>query len=70
MFGLHVERADAARGVTAEVVDLKDVKPDDIAKLDLHGKLALTPQNAANLEGLLVKAGVLGAINASTEIPS
>ncbi len=57
-------------GVTAELVDLKDAHPDAIAKLDLRGKLVLTPDNAANLKWPLVKAGALGAINTFTENPS
>jgi hypothetical protein len=57
-------------GITAEVVDLKETKPEAIAKLDLHGKLVLTPENAANLKWPLVKAGALGAINTFTENPS
>jgi len=48
-------------GVTAEIVDLKDANPETIAKLDLRGKLVLTPDNAANLKWPLVKAGALGA---------
>jgi len=57
-------------GVTAEVVDLKETSPESIARLDLHGKLVLTPENAANLKWPLVKAGALGAINTFTENPS
>ncbi|MGA2075062.1 MAG: M28 family peptidase [Terriglobia bacterium] len=57
-------------GITAEVVDLKETKPEAIAKLDLRGKLVLTPENAANLKWPLVKAGALGAINAFSENPS
>jgi hypothetical protein len=57
-------------GITAEVVDLKETNPEAIAKLDLRGKLVLTPENAANLKWPLVKAGALGAINAFSENPS
>ena len=57
-------------GITAEVVDLKETKPEVIAKLDLRGKLVLTPENAADLKWPLVKAGALGAINTFTEDPS
>jgi hypothetical protein len=57
-------------GITAEVVDLKETKPEAIAKLDLRGKLVLTPENAANLKWPLVKAEALGAINAFSENPS
>jgi hypothetical protein len=59
-------------GITAQVVDLKEAKPEAIAKLDLHGKLALTPEkvNAAELKWPLAKAGALGAINTFTENPS
>ena len=56
-------------GIKAEVVDLKNIEPEAISKLDLHGKLALTPDNAANLKWPLVKAGALGAINAFSEDP-
>ena len=57
-------------GVTAEVVDLKETNPEAIAKLNLRGKLVLTPENAADLKWPLVKAGALGAINTFTENPS
>jgi hypothetical protein len=57
-------------GVTAQVVDLKDPRPEAVAKLDLHGKMALTPHNAADLKWALVKAGAVGAINTFTENPS
>jgi hypothetical protein len=57
-------------GITAEVVDLKETKPEAIAKLDLHGKLVLTPENAADLKWPLVKAGALGAINTFSENPN
>ena len=57
-------------GITAEVADLKETKPETVANLDLHGKLVLTPENAANLKWPLVKAGALGAINAFSENPS
>jgi hypothetical protein len=57
-------------GITAEVVDLKETKPEAIVKLDLRGKLVLTPENAADLKWPLVKAGALGAINAFSENPS
>ncbi len=57
-------------GITAEVVDLKETKPEAIAKLDLRGKLALTPHNAADLKWPLVKAGAVGAINTWTENPN
>jgi hypothetical protein len=57
-------------GITAQVVDLKDAKPEAVAKLDLHRKLVLTPENAAELKWPLVKAGALGAINTFSENPS
>ena len=57
-------------GVTAEVVEVKDWLPEHIARLNLHGKLALTDQNPADIKWALVKAGAIGAINASTENPS
>jgi hypothetical protein len=58
------------RGVTAEVVEVKDWPPERIARMDLRGKLALTDENPADIKWALVKAGALGAINASTENPS
>jgi len=59
-------------GITAQVVELKESKPEAMAKLDLRGKLVLTPKNvnAAELKWPLVKAGALGAINTFTENPS
>ncbi len=54
-------------GVTAEVVE---VKRADLPRRDLHGKLALTEENPANIKWLLVKAGALGAINTFTENPA
>jgi hypothetical protein len=57
-------------GITAQVVDLKDAKPEAIAKLDLHGKLVLTPHNAADLKWALVRAGAVGAINTFSENPN
>ena len=59
-----------AKGVTAEVVDLKETRPEAIAKLDLRGKLVLTATNAANVKWALVKAGALGAINTFSENPN
>jgi hypothetical protein len=57
-------------GVTAEVVEVQDWPPERIARMDLRGKLALTDENPADIKWALVKAGALGAINASTENPS
>jgi hypothetical protein len=57
-------------GITAEVVEVKPWPPDKIATMDLRGKLALTDENPAEIKWALVKAGALGAINASTENPS
>ncbi len=54
-------------GVVAEIVA---VTPDNIGKLDLRGKLALTNVNPAGIKWLLVKAGALGSINTFTENPS
>ena len=56
------------QGVVADVVELPS--PQDIAKLDLKGKLVLTSRNPADLKWELVKAGALGAINAFTENPA
>lgn len=41
-----------------------------IAAMDLHGKLALTDEMPGSIKWALVKAGALGAINASSENPS
>jgi hypothetical protein len=57
-------------GVTAEVVDVRDWPPERIARMDLRGKLALTEENPAGIKWALVKAGAVGAINASTENPT
>lgn len=58
--------ATAPGGVIAEVVA---VTPENIAQLDLRGKLALTDLNSSGLKWRLVKAGALGAINTFTENP-
>jgi len=55
------------QGVTAEVEELKETKPDAIAKLDLQGKLVLTAQVPTDIKWALAKAGALGAINTYTE---
>ena len=57
-------------GITAEIVDLRQTDAAEIAKLDLHGKLALTRVNPANIKWALVRAGALGAINTFTENPN
>jgi Peptidase family M28 len=57
-------------GLTAEVVEIPDWPPERIASMNLRGKLALTDENPADIKWALVKAGALGAINASTENPS
>ena len=55
-------------GVVADVVELANLQ--DIAQLDLRGKLVLTSRNPADFKWDLVKAGALGAINAFTENPA
>ena len=57
-------------GVTAEIVELRKADLATIESRNLRGKLVLTDENPANVKWLLVKAGVLGAINAFTENPS
>jgi hypothetical protein len=57
-------------GVTAQVVDLKDAKPEAIARLDLRGKLVLTSQDPSDFKWALVKAGAVGAINTYTQNPN
>jgi len=54
-------------GVLAEVVAVD--KAEDIGRLDLKGKLALTARNSAGWKRKLVRAGAIGAINAFTENP-
>ncbi|MCU1258273.1 MAG: hypothetical protein JWO80_1158 [Bryobacterales bacterium] len=58
--------ATAREGVVAEIVA---VTPENMTKLDLRGKLALTDVNPAGLKWMLVQAGALGAINTFTENP-
>ncbi|MCC6365983.1 MAG: M28 family peptidase [Bryobacterales bacterium] len=60
----------APGGVTAEIVEVKKGDIGRLGQMDLHGKLALTEMNPANIKWLLVKAGALGAINTFTENPS
>jgi len=60
----------AEGGVVAEIVELRKTELATIESRNLRGKLVLTDENPANLKWLLVKAGVLGAINAFTENPS
>ena len=57
-------------GVVAEIVELRKTDLATIESRNLRGKLVLTDENPANIKWLLVKAGVLGAINAFTENPS
>ncbi len=57
-------------GIMAEVADISKLPAEKIARLDLHGKLALTDQNPAGIKWALVRTGALGAINAFTENPS
>ncbi len=57
-------------GIEAEIVELKDSSPAEIAKRELRGKLALTSVNPAGIKWALIKAGALGAINTFTENPS
>ena len=40
---VHVERVNSPGRRQAELVDLKDANPETMAKLDLRGKLVLTP---------------------------
>ena len=61
----HVERADRAGGVDAELVEYRGHTPEQ-----LKGKLVLTDKNSANLKFELARAGALGAVNAFTENPS
>jgi hypothetical protein len=56
-------------GVTAEVVDVHGADASAIAKMPLKGKLVLSDRNPSEFKWALVKAGALGAINASTEDP-
>ncbi|HEV2498108.1 MAG TPA: M28 family peptidase [Terriglobia bacterium] len=56
-------------GVTAEVVELKETKPQAIGRLDLRGKLVLTADVPSDIKWALAKAGALGAINTYTENP-
>jgi hypothetical protein len=58
-------------GVTAEVADIKGYKVDAVAKLDLHGKLALIDMDPGdfNIKYALMKAGAVGAINAYSQSP-
>lgn len=60
----------APGGTTAEVVEVKNWPPEKIATMDLHGKIALTDEMPGNIKWALVKAGAIGAINASSENPS
>jgi hypothetical protein len=57
-------------GITAELVALTAVSPDEILKQDLRGKLVLTSVNPAEIKWLLVKAGALGAVNGFSENPA
>jgi peptidase M28-like protein len=56
-------------GVTAEVVDLKEIDSEKVAQMPLKGKLVLTSRNPADFKWALVRAGAAGAINAFTENP-
>ncbi|HZT29620.1 MAG TPA: M28 family peptidase [Bryobacteraceae bacterium] len=54
-------------GITADLVELKSERAEDILKMDLKGKLVLTRQNPAGIKWALARAGALGAVNTSTE---
>jgi hypothetical protein len=54
-------------GIEAEIVWLKEARPDAIRKSDLRGKLVLTDVNPAGIKWLLARQGAVGAINAFTE---
>lgn len=54
-------------GVEAEIVWLKDARPDAIRNAGLRGKLVLTDVNPAGIKWLLARQGAIGAINAFTE---
>lgn len=58
------------RGITAEVVEVKDWPDTQIAKMDLLGKIAMTDENPADIKWALVKAGAAAVVNAGTEEPS
>jgi hypothetical protein len=57
-------------GITAELVELTDTSPTAIDKLELKGRLVLTPANPDNIKWLLAQKGALGAINTFTENPA
>ena len=54
-------------GVSAQVVELKETKPEAIASLDLRRKLVLSAQVPSDIKWALSRAGALGAINTYTE---
>jgi peptidase M28-like protein len=56
-------------GTVAEIVDVGKTPAEEIAKMNLAGKLVLTGDNPANIKWALVKAGAFGAINTFTENP-
>ncbi len=56
-------------GITAEVVDVGQAGAEEILKLDLKGKVALTGRDPSSLKWALTKQGAVGAINAFTENP-
>jgi len=51
-----------AEGVTAEVLYLENIKPAEIEKLDLKGKIIFAEHNPARLLQLATKAGAIGVL--------
>ena len=59
-----------AGGVTADVVEIPELPATKIARMNLHGKIALTDANPQDLKWALVKAGASVVVNAFNEEPS
>ena len=57
-------------GITADVVEVENWPAAKIARMDLHGKIAMTDENPADIKWALVKSGALGVINTFSEEPS
>ena len=55
----------AAGGVTAEVLYLADIKPADMEKLDLKGKIIFSENHPSRLLPLATKAGAIGVLGYS-----
>ncbi len=56
-------------GITAELIEVKTKKPNEVASMNLKGKIVLAG-DTRSIKTAMAKAGAVGAINTFTENPS